>query len=74
MQLSVLLHETLFHFVSFSLHLALPCISQDLEEDMNQTLSLEAGLLFVLDESGSVTREDFEKTKTFVANIINRFP
>lgn len=50
------------------------CIGEDLEDDLNKTLSVKAGLLFVLDESGSVSRKDFELTKDFVRNIVQKFP
>lgn len=50
------------------------CIAEDLEDELNKTLSVEAGLLFVLDESGSVSRADFEKTKIFVKDIVSQFP
>jgi hypothetical protein len=50
------------------------CIGEDLEDDLNKTLSVKAGLLFVLDESGSVSKVDFEKTKVFVKDIVEQFP
>jgi hypothetical protein len=50
------------------------CIAEDLEDDLNKTLSVNAGLLFVLDESGSVSRPDFQKTKEFVKDIVSTFP
>jgi hypothetical protein len=53
---------------------AVECIGEDLGDDLNKTLSVKAGLLFVLDESGSVSRLDFEKTKVFVKNIVSKFP
>jgi hypothetical protein len=53
---------------------AVECIGEDLEDDLNKTLSVNAGLLFVLDESGSVSRQDYEITKTFVKNIVSQFP
>jgi hypothetical protein len=53
---------------------AAECIGEDLEDDLNKTLSVNAGLLFVLDESGSVSRKDFELTKDFVRNIVQKFP
>lgn len=31
-------------------------------------------IAFLLDESGSVTNEDFNKIKTFVKNVVQRFP
>jgi hypothetical protein len=53
---------------------AVECIGEDLGDDLNETLSVKAGLLFVLDESGSVSRQDYEKTKVFVKDIITQFP
>jgi hypothetical protein len=50
------------------------CIGEDLEDDLNKTLSINAGLLFVLDESGSVSRQEFEITKEFVKAIVQQFP
>jgi hypothetical protein len=53
---------------------AVECIGEDIEDDLNKTLSRNAGLLFVLDESGSVSRPQFNITKEFVKNIITKFP
>jgi hypothetical protein len=50
------------------------CIGEDLEDDLNKTLSVKAGLLFVLDESGSVSRPDFQITKDFVKDIVQQYP
>eukprot|EP01054_Gregarina_sp_Poly1_P006076 Gregarina_sp_Poly_1__6075@NODE_3205_length_1277_cov_20_744628_g2035_i0_p1_GENE_NODE_3205_length_1277_cov_20_744628_g2035_i0NODE_3205_length_1277_cov_20_744628_g2035_i0_p1_ORF_typecomplete_len367_score22_55VWA/PF00092_28/5_9e28CBM_14/PF01607_24/6_7e17CBM_14/PF01607_24/5_4e03CBM_14/PF01607_24/8_8e03VWA_2/PF13519_6/5e15VWA_3/PF13768_6/4_2e12VWA_CoxE/PF05762_14/2_2e10Sushi/PF00084_20/1_1e03Sushi/PF00084_20/4_9e05DUF2201/PF09967_9/0_002vWATerFlike/PF10138_9/0_016DUF1194/PF06707_11/0_024Peripla_BP_6/P len=50
------------------------CIGEIIEDELNKTLSVNASLLFVLDESGSVSEPDFEKTKEFVKDIISAFP
>ncbi|KAJ9600290.1 hypothetical protein L9F63_009415, partial [Diploptera punctata] len=50
------------------------CIGEDLENELNKTLSVNASLLFVLDESGSVGSENFRKTKVFVKDVISAFP
>jgi hypothetical protein len=42
-------------------------------DQLNKTLSVEAGLLFVLDKSGSVPIADFEKTKEFVKYVVNAY-
>ncbi|XP_021913984.1 sushi, von Willebrand factor type A, EGF and pentraxin domain-containing protein 1-like [Zootermopsis nevadensis] len=54
--------------------LPVDCIAEDLEDELNKTLSVNAGLLFVLDESGSVSLADFIKTKEFVKDIVTQFP
>jgi hypothetical protein len=59
---------------SFCTQLALECIGEDIEDQLNKTLSVKAGLLFVLDESGSVAKSDFEKTKEFVKDIVSSYP
>jgi hypothetical protein len=41
---------------------------------LNKTLSGKAGILFVLDESGSVSLVDFEKTKVFVKDVVQKYP
>jgi len=50
------------------------CIGDILDDDLNKTLSGKAGILFVLDESGSVSRPDFEKTKVFAKNVVIKYP
>ncbi|KAJ4450067.1 hypothetical protein ANN_01474 [Periplaneta americana] len=54
--------------------ITLQCLSNQIVGQMNKTLSKEAGLLFVLDESGSIGSGDFQKSKAFVNDIISRFP
>ncbi|XP_069674630.1 collagen alpha-1(XII) chain-like [Periplaneta americana] len=54
--------------------ITLQCLSNQIVGQMNKTLSKEAGLLFVLDESGSIGSDDFQKSKAFVNDIISRFP
>lgn len=49
------------------------CIGENIDDDLNKTLSVKAGLLFILDESGSVQESDFIKTKEFVKKIISKF-
>ena len=41
---------------------------------MNKTLSGKAGILFVLDESGSVTLTNFQRTKVFVKDVVQKYP
>jgi hypothetical protein len=50
------------------------CIGEDLNNDLNKTLSGKAGILFVLDESGSVTLTNFIKTKEFVKRVVQTYP
>jgi hypothetical protein len=50
------------------------CIGNDLDNDLNKTLSVKAGILFVLDESGSVGIRDFERTKVFVKDVVKKYP
>jgi hypothetical protein len=44
------------------------------DNDLNKTLSVNAALLFVLDESGSVGVRNFERTKDFVKDVIQKYP
>jgi len=46
----------------------------EVEKDLNQYLSGKAGMLFVLDESGSVTSANFQKTKVFVKDVVQKYP
>lgn len=62
------------HILYLFPYTAVECIGEDLEDDLNKTLSINAGLLFVLDESGSVSRQEFEITKEFVKAIVQQFP
>jgi hypothetical protein len=50
------------------------CIGEDLNNDLNKTLSGKAGILFVLDESGSVGPSEFKKTKIFVKFVVQAYP
>jgi hypothetical protein len=50
------------------------CIGENVRIDLNKTLSGKAGILFILDESGSVGVRDFERTKVFVKDVIQSFP
>jgi hypothetical protein len=50
------------------------CIGEDLNNDLNKTLSGKAGILFVLDESGSVSPTNFQITKDFVKDVIQNYP
>jgi len=50
------------------------CIGVEVEKDLNKTLSVKAGILFVLDESGSVTLKNFQKTKVFVKDVVQKYP
>ena len=45
-----------------------------MEKDLNQYLTGKAGMLFVLDESNSVTAKNFQKTKDFVKDVIEKYP
>jgi len=54
--------------------LPLVCIAVDLDNNLNKTLSGQAGILFILDESGSVSRANFQITKDFVKDVIQRYP
>ena len=46
----------------------------EVEKDLNQHLSGKAGILFVLDESGSVGLRNFQKTKDFVKDVVQKYP
>jgi hypothetical protein len=50
------------------------CIGEDMDDDLNKTLSVKAGILFVLDESGSVGLTNFQRTKDFVKNVVQKYP
>jgi hypothetical protein len=50
------------------------CIGRDLNDTLNKTLSGKAGILFVLDESGSVGLRNFEITKDFVKDVVQAYP
>jgi len=50
------------------------CIGEYLNNDLNKTLSGKAGILFVLDESGSVGPTDFQRTKDFVKDVVQAYP
>ncbi|GFG35330.1 hypothetical protein Cfor_11731, partial [Coptotermes formosanus] len=50
------------------------CIGEHIEDGLNKTLSGKAGLLFVLDESGSVSPANFQITKDFVKDVVRTFP
>ena len=52
----------------------LECFSEDLKNTINETLALKSGMLFVLDESGSIGQPDFIKSKEFVKDIVAAFP
>jgi hypothetical protein len=41
---------------------------------LNKTLTGKAGILFILDESGSVSPENFIKTKEFVKKVVETYP
>ena len=45
-----------------------------MDNALNKILSSKAGILFVLDESGSVGLRDFEKTKVFVKDVVQKYP
>jgi hypothetical protein len=53
---------------------AVECIGEDLNNDLNKTLSGKAGILFVLEDSGSVTEPNFIKTKNFVKDVVQKYP
>jgi hypothetical protein len=50
------------------------CIGNDLDNDLNYTLSTQAGILFVLDESGSVGLVNYGRTKSFVNDVVEKYP
>jgi hypothetical protein len=50
------------------------CIGENLDHDLNKTLSGKAGIIFVLDESGSVGATNFQRTKVFVKDVIDKYP
>jgi hypothetical protein len=50
------------------------CNADDLDNFLNKTLSDKAGILFVLDESGSVGLRNFQRTKVFVKDVVQRYP
>jgi hypothetical protein len=58
---------------SVLIYSAVECIGDDLDNDLNKTLSGKAGILFVLDESGSVTITNFIKTKNFVKDVVQKY-
>jgi len=45
-----------------------------MDNDLNKTLSGKAGILFVLDESGSVSQQNFKKTKDFAKDVVQKYP
>jgi hypothetical protein len=50
------------------------CIGNDLDNDFNYTLTRDAGILFVVDESGSVGTANYEKCKNFVKDVVTKYP
>jgi len=50
------------------------CIGENVDNDLNKTLSGKAGILFVLDESGSVSLPDFRITKDFAKDVVHKYP
>jgi hypothetical protein len=50
------------------------CVGNGMDNDFNYTLSREAGILFVLDESGSVGTDNYDKCKSFVKDVVNKYP
>ncbi|KAJ9600291.1 hypothetical protein L9F63_009416, partial [Diploptera punctata] len=50
------------------------CVSQIVNEVLNQTLSVPANLLFVLDESGSVGQKNFDLSREFIKNVTKKYP
>jgi hypothetical protein len=50
------------------------CNGEDLDNFLNKTLSIKAGILFVLDESGSVALRDYERMKVFVKDVVQKYP
>jgi hypothetical protein len=45
-----------------------------MDNDLNKILSGKAGILFVLDESGSVSPANFQITKDFAKNVVEKYP
>ncbi|KAJ9600292.1 hypothetical protein L9F63_009417 [Diploptera punctata] len=52
----------------------LECFSEDMKNAINETLTVNAGILFVIDESGSIGQTDYLKSKQFIKDIVDSFP
>ena len=50
------------------------CVVEVIDEVLNETLSVPASLLFVLDESGSVGQQNFVRSKEFIKHIVDKYP